>query len=370
MKIFRIIRNYLCYCGIEKERFEEVKKNAFASNYEIWRILHILMDIVFLALLIGSFGNAIFRANRIFYAVALAYSAVATGILFFAKKQSVFGQIAIHISVLMLFIFSAFLTSNKPSLPATTFVVFLLIAPMFVIDRPYIMAIELILASTGYLIWMYFVKDPEAWNMDLVNILIFTVVGILLHIIASWIRIKEFVLIREIKIQKDTDEMTGLMNKGALTSAINRYISKPGSDKGLMFLLDIDHFKKINDTFGHDAGDLVINRVGAFLSDRFPGDEIVGRWGGDEFIIFFKNTDDLDFAKTVALDLASEASKTVEMPYGAGTLSISIGISVFHGLAKNYSVLFKKADLALYQVKQTGKGHYCVYQDDFAEQSK
>ena len=79
--------------------------------------------------------------------------------------------------------------------------------------------------------------------------------------------IKEFVLIRKINIQKDTDEMTGLMNKSALTHEINEYLAKPTSEHGIIFLHDIDHFKSINDTYGHDAGDIVIRRLGLFLAE-------------------------------------------------------------------------------------------------------
>ena len=142
------------------------------------------------------------------------------------------------------------------------------------------------MASTGFLVWMHFIKAPAAWEVDLLNTIVFTMTGILLHIVAVHVCIKEFVLIRKINIQKDTDEMTGLMNKSALTHAINEYLAKPTSEHGIIFLLGIDHFESINDTCGHDAGDIVIRRLGLFLAEKFHSDEIVGRWGGDEFIIF------------------------------------------------------------------------------------
>ncbi|MBQ7242739.1 MAG: hypothetical protein IJS52_00825 [Bacilli bacterium] len=202
MKIFRAIRNYLCYCGIEKDDFLSVKKDAYASNFELWRILHVLMDIVFVFLLVASFSNSVAESNRVFYIVALVYSITATILLFFIKKTSLFGQILVHASVMMLFVFGSFITSNKPDSPATTFAAFLLVAPMFVIDRPFVMSIELLVASTGFLVWMHFVKAPAAWEVDLLNTIVFTMAGILLHIVAVHVRIKEFVLIRKINIQK------------------------------------------------------------------------------------------------------------------------------------------------------------------------
>lgn len=362
MKILRTIRNYLCYCGIDKDAFLSVKKDAYASNFELWRILHVLMDIVFVFLLVASFNSSVAESNRVFYIVALVYSLVVTILFFFIKKTSLFGQILVHVSVMMLFVFSSFITSNKPNSPATTFAAFLLVTPMFVIDRPFVMSIELIFASTGFLVWMSRVKSPEAMEVDLLNTIVFTLAGIFLHIVASHVRIKEFVLIRKINIQKDTDEMTGLMNKSALTRAINDYLAMPTSERGIIFLLDIDHFKSINDTFGHDAGDAVIQRLGVFLAEKFHNGEIVGRWGGDEFIIFLKDTNDLDYAGGLALELAREAAQRVEMPEGAGQLSISVGIALYQGKAKNYSELFKKADLALYDAKNHREEHFRIYQ--------
>ena len=199
------------------------------------------------------------------------------------------------------------------------------------------------MASTGFLVWMHFIKAPAAWEVGLLNTIVFTMTGILLHIVAVHVCIKEFALIRKINIQKDTDEMTGLMNKSALTHAIHEYLAKPTSEHGIIFLLDTDHFKSINDTYGHDAGDIVIRRLGLFLPERIHSSEIAGRWGGDEFITFLKDTNDLDYAGGLALKLAREAAQKVDMPEGAGEISISAGIALYQGKVKNYSELFKKS---------------------------
>ena len=75
----------------------------------------------------------------------------------------------IYLSISVLLLFGAFITSNKPSTPAITFIAFLLITPMFMIDRPYYMSLELFCASTVFSIWMYFVKDPEASKNELLG---------------------------------------------------------------------------------------------------------------------------------------------------------------------------------------------------------
>ena len=361
MNVLRKLRNYVCYCGIDKEEYKAVKKYAYASNYYVWRVLHLLMALVFGVLLIVSLINGMLNANLNFYIIAFAYSIAATVLFFILKKDSVLAQLFIYLTISMLFLIGALVTQNKPNTPATSFIVFLLITPMFMIDKPYFMAIELTAASAVFLIWMYFVKPFEVWQYDLINIIIYATVGIFLHIIANSIRIREFVLTRTISIQKDTDEMTGLKNKGALTSAINAFLADEAKDKGILFVLDIDHFKSINDTYGHDVGDSVISQLGKYLKDRFTSDEIVGRFGGDEYIIFIKDNDNPDYAEGIAKEITKNSSNHVLLPDEDRKITVSMGVAIYHGEENNYSELFKKADVALYKTKADRSVKYNIY---------
>ena len=233
---------------------------------------------------------------------------------------------------------------------------------MFMIDKPFFMTIELSAASAVFLIWMHGIKPYGVWRLDFCNVIAYTVIGSFLNVIANAIRIREFVLTREINIQKDTDELTGLRNKGSLTREINAFLAENGNGKGMMLILDVDRFKSINDTYGHDVGDRVIVQLGHFLAAKFThGHEIAGRFGGDEFIVFIKDTDDPDTARRIASDIVAGVSKAVALPDKAQKVSISIGVSLYHGHEKNYSELFKKADTALYQAKADPHSRYCVY---------
>ena len=205
MKLFRTIRNYFCYCGIEKEEYKAVKKSAYVSNFEVWRVLHILMDIAFLGLFVYSLFNPLFESNKWFYLGVLGYSVIATILFFVMRKDSIAAQLLIYLSISILFLFAAFITQNKPNVPALAFVAFLLISPLFMIDKPYWMSLELIIASSIFCVWMYFVKPYEIWQMDLINTIIYTIIGIFIHIIVNSFRIKEFVYIRQINLQKDID---------------------------------------------------------------------------------------------------------------------------------------------------------------------
>lgn len=360
--LLRKIRNYFFYCGIEKDEYNAIKKDAYVSNFEVWRILHFLMFAAFAFLLISSMLNKLLESNKMFYLVALTYTALVIVSFFVLKKDSIAAQLIIYLSISLMFIFACLITQNKPDIPATTFIVFLLVAPMFMIDKPFFMAIELSAASTVFLIWMHSVKPHDIWVMDMINVVIFTIAGIFLNIIANSVRIKEFILKREINIQKDTDELTGLKNKSALTRAINEALSDKSSDKGVMFLLDVDKFKLINDTYGHDVGDVVIQQLGNFLGSKFVNNEIAGRFGGDEFVIFIKDIADKKTASDIAVDIVNGAAENITIPGSDIKISVSIGIAVCSGREKNYSEIFKNADTALYRSKADPIKRYCVFE--------
>jgi len=290
--------------------------------------------------------------------VSFVYSVIVISLFYILRNDSIVAQLIIYLSISLLFLFACLITQNKPEIPATTFIVFLLIAPMFMIDRPFFMAIELCAASTVFLVWMHSVKPHDVWEMDAINVIIFTIVGIFLNIIANSVRIREFTLTRKINIQKDTDELTGLNNKGALTREITRFLEDETTDGGIMFMMDVDKFKSINDTYGHDIGDDVIGQLGRFLGRKFVGDEIVGRFGGDEFIVFIKNNGDPDEACRIAADIVAGASDNVILPTTGQKLGVSIGVAVYGGGEQNYHELFKKADMALYKAKADPQNNY------------
>lgn len=360
--MLRKIRNYLCYCGIEKEEYRVIKKDAYVSNFEVWRVLHCLMAAVFAALYIASLSVDIMAPNRLFYLIIFLYSAItACMFLFLFKKDAIAAQLVIYLSISLLLLFGCFITQNKPDSPGTTFIVIMLLSPMLMIDKPYFMAIELCVAAVIYMLWMHAVKPYDIWRMDAGNVIVFTVVGIFLHIIANSIRIREFVLTRKIRIQKDTDDMTGLMSKSAITGAINSFLKDPMTDKGILLVSDIDRFKSVNDTYGHDVGDDVIRQFGAFLHEAFTGDEIVGRFGGDEFIVFIRNSSDRTLAEETACRIVDGVAGHIVLPDRAQPVSVSVGIAVYRGAEKNYSELFKKADVALYDAKADAERRYAFY---------
>ncbi|MFN1551194.1 sensor domain-containing diguanylate cyclase [Vibrio natriegens] len=147
-----------------------------------------------------------------------------------------------------------------------------------------------------------------------------------------------------------TDAMTGLLNRRGLDKAVEslREQNTPFS----VLALDVDYFKKVNDTFGHDAGDALLKSVASLIQDQARKGDVVCRSGGEEFIVFLTKTD-LDQAFMVA----ERVRKSIESHEfdTVGNVTISVGISHWDGTNEPINAVLKNADDALYQAKHNGR---------------
>ncbi len=117
-------------------------------------------------------------------------------------------------------------------------------------------------------------------------------------------------------------------------------------------MVDIDHFKKVNDSHGHDVGDNVLVAVSSVLSSFIGADDLIGRYGGEEFIIFLSQTDS-NSVKSILEDM-SRAVADQAIPMLPGSITISIGYSEVDN-SDTLSSCFSKADSALYMAKRNGR---------------
>ena len=176
---------------------------------------------------------------------------------------------------------------------------------------------------------------------------------------------------RRLQEKADTDLLTGLSNKLATEHKIKTYMEENPNALGMMFVIDIDNFKKINDTMGHAFGDEVLRSFGNQIGSVFRVTDIVGRTGGDEFTIFLK------FLKDDTNTL-HEAEKLIQFfkdfttgEYVKYSPTASIGAAVFPTHGTDFDSLYKAADKALYKAKQRGKNQLAFYDDrDRAEKEE
>lgn len=159
--------------------------------------------------------------------------------------------------------------------------------------------------------------------------------------------------------QARRDVLTNTYNKAG-EQIINELL--PKVQCGIFFMLDLDDFKEVNDTYGHRAGDDFLIYVGRLLKQVFRADDIVARVGGDEFVVFIPNIDQFALAERKAQDLLQKLQIHFEEEHSPFAASASIGIAFYPQDGKNYHELYAAADYAMYKIKQQHKGGYGFYQ--------
>lgn len=162
------------------------------------------------------------------------------------------------------------------------------------------------------------------------------------------------------------DSLTGLYNHEAAENAVNAFLSGEGS-KGIhaFFMIDIDNFKMINDTFGHAEGDETLISVAVQLRKIFRSDDIVARMGGDEYMVFMRNV----FSKSFVSVKAQEVCESLQFIRTGGehqmNVTSSVGVAICDNTETAFENLYRQADEALYQAKNSGKSRYEIYDGEF-----
>lgn len=170
---------------------------------------------------------------------------------------------------------------------------------------------------------------------------------------------------KELEDKADTDLLTGLTNKLATERKIKEYMAKHPDSQSMLFVLDVDNFKKINDTMGHAFGDEVLRSLGQQITAIFRASDIIGRIGGDEFMIFLKGIADEESVRKEARKVENFFKNFQAGEYVKYAATASIGVAIFPQEGSDFESLYKAADQGLYKAKKRGKNQLAFYRDEW-----
>ncbi len=166
--------------------------------------------------------------------------------------------------------------------------------------------------------------------------------------------------VASLRMQVQRDSLTGLYNKATTESLVESILMEsPPDARHALMVIDIDDFKNVNNTLGHLCGDAVLKSVASLISSMFRNKDVVGRIGGDEFMVLLKDINEYGMARRKARTLLREAAKLD--PGCDCTPSLSIGVACYPKNGALFGELFGKADKALCTTKQNGKNSFTVY---------
>ncbi len=174
---------------------------------------------------------------------------------------------------------------------------------------------------------------------------------------------KKYLQIENLTLISQVDQLTGLYNKSTTERLITNTIRNRRVHDGIyaLFMIDADNFKSINDTFGHLYGDIVLTQLANHLKSLFRANDIIGRIGGDEFIVLLRDYKSLDLIIKKAKEICFLFNKVYTEDTQSVQMTASIGISLFPEHGTTFNELYHNADIALYNVKKSGKNNYEVY---------
>ena len=198
-----------------------------------------------------------------------------------------------------------------------------------------------------------FIKSDES---ILLGIFLILVLLLVLYIIRTNRKQNE-----ELIRTAELDGLTGAYNKRATEAYINKILTQMPDEKGTFVILDVDKFKDVNDRYGHAAGDMVLHELAKTFFRHFRKDDIIGRIGGDEFVIYMRNTESKEIASARVKNLIENVRSLPFEEMNGNHVTISVGIAFVPEAGNCYMDLYKNADTALYETKQNGRDGYHVY---------
>jgi diguanylate cyclase (GGDEF)-like protein len=218
--------------------------------------------------------------------------------------------------------------------------------------------------------WRDVLWNRESLTLDVVELCVGVIVaitctdslGLLLLALPPVVLLQRSLLHQQLQAAARTDAKTGLLNAAAWQREADTEISRAQrtAEPLAVLIIDIDHFKRVNDTHGHLVGDQVLIGVATTLVGQLRDYDVVGRFGGEEFVVLLPGADTVEACR-VAERLRNRVRRlAVAAEDGTATVTISVGVSLFRTHGQDLIELLAAADLALYRAKESGRDRVCL----------
>lgn len=169
--------------------------------------------------------------------------------------------------------------------------------------------------------------------------------------------------LQEAKQKAQKDGLTGLYNRNKAKDIIDEWFAE-GHENGVLLLMDMDNFKKVNDEKGHPEGDILLKKFADLLVTQFRGSDLKARLGGDEFIVFMPNKIDMEILETKLKSFLFACRSELRKYYLEQRVSVSIGIAYVDNKINSFDELYECADAAMYVAKRRGKDAFYVNEEN------
>ena len=352
------------YGGIKKEEYLEISDEITEKNRGSLMTASMCLIAMFSVLFLGSLVSEMMKPNRTAYGVV---GICFVGILIICWKVKGKGKKLViplwYFAMTLMCAYAIVLnTFIRKDISATTFCVIMIVAPLLFTDKPWRMFLYFIIVTAFFIALDFRQKAYYLAYTDTVNALCCVFIGTAVHFRIIRTKMREMMQRRHIEKERDTDKLTGCLTKAAFERKISEKLNTT-QRHGVLLVMDLDHFKTNNDTYGHVYGDLVLRAMGECLKRSFPEDAMLGRFGGDEFQVWLPG----EFERkrvTAYLDALLAGVSAIVTPDDRIKVGVSIGVAVCPANGTQFSTLFENADAALYSAKNLGRSRYVFCPDN------
>ena len=374
------------YYGYDKKTYYECVDMIHISNRNHLMIMNLwFLGVVSLYFILSFFNLFSLSRNNIgvctFYVLGSVTYALVIGLCpKFSEKHSYKFLI---INVIFMYSYGIYVSVMRPYIPAAFYLILLILTSLSYVDYVFRMVIVTCLLSSAFLWASYKFKTFSIAHIDTFNLILVQAIAIGMHFMFQRLKLQHFiVLMKNIKIQKELevkssfDSLTGLLNRGRFFSIAEEIINLHDGSKISIALFDLDEFKEINDSMGHQMGDKVIQIAGRTIIETLDISEpynksvsewnlqnvrgLAGRLGGDEFIVLYRDKEATHNPNDVLAEILRKLNGTKLDGYGKGIKS-SIGYTELKESENDLDVAYKHADDALYEAKKSGKNQIRIY---------
>ena len=366
------------YYGVDKETYRSCQDQVRSTNRKHLEIINIWFMINNAMFLVCSLCNwfGVDKRSTPLYSIFFGISVLFHVLLILLRRWPSYTVYAVYVSMLILAVFGIEISRRQAYMMASMFLVLLVLCAFSFIDVFVRMVLFLIGSSLVFIYTSYSVKPLSIFYQDLYNVFTVLVLAVILHYTFQRARMNQFetfhqnlLISNELEVRSSFDALTSLLNRGRFFSLAGRLLTDAHDDYIAVCLLDLDGFKQINDTLGHQMGDKVIQIAGSTLLDTIgidlsekwtfteralrDGSSIAGRLGGDEFSVMIRGEKDKESVE-VLLQNVLDSLNHVEFGELHG-IHASFGVTEVSEKDRDMDTVYNRADDALYQSKRAGK---------------
>ncbi|MCR5304109.1 MAG: GGDEF domain-containing protein [Lachnospiraceae bacterium] len=246
---------------------------------------------------------------------------------------------------------------GDPEVQAFTFMVLIIVLPLFLIDNTIRISLYTAVVTALFLAASYISKDYHIFCTDLSHGVICWFVGLVCNFSINGAKYQWVVSNEKLLVKSEHDALTGLYNLNGLELIYENLAQGKG---GFFMLVDVDHFKAVNDTYGHPEGDRVLSEVAVCIHKVFRSTDIAVRLGGDEFLVYSPEMMDRSAAKEKMSSFLSIVREINKGDEGKPGVTCSIGACINEGQFHSYEEMYSEVDKCLYEAKRNGRDSFVM----------